>query len=135
MKSRSEPTSTTAPALAISSVTSGSCGGAGTSIGWPAGRTPRPWYVVTTGAPSAVASAATPSPASRAPPPTHSNGRSTSASAATISRTDGFGSPLRWYALNADAPALSTSVGTPRYTGPVGAAVASATAFATTAPV
>ena len=56
MASNAEPTTRIRSAAAMTSATSGSCGGASTISGWPA-MTPRAAYVVTTGAPSASASA------------------------------------------------------------------------------
>src|SRR5687768_11312114 len=71
--SKSLPTAIIRSASAISAATSGSCGGRPTVQGWSAGRMPRAANVVTTGACSRSARAATSAPASAwtAPPPTH----------------------------------------------------------------
>lgn len=87
--------------------------------------------MVTIGAPIREASAPTaaPAPDRAAPPPAQISGRSAAATNATPgarSGTDGARVGMRFHT---PASAVRKSVGTPRYTGPCGAVVASSAAL------
>src|SRR5581483_3750527 len=128
--SKSVPTASTTSASSQSAPTSGACTVPRTMHGWSGASRPRPMYVVVTGAASLSASSPTrgPEPDRSAPPPAQMSGRSAPASR-PAAWSSSAGSIFGFWSVaddpspgpQPDAGLDSRSVGTPRYTGPVGA--------------